>query len=205
MSNSFKSLRSRITGRSNLFKISHSLSHRTVRYTLSSVSSLPFGQKGQSTAYIIIFIIVIVFAVMLSGGGKSLFSGNDASPIFDSPSDGSEAGPTATPSASVEWKLTVNLKGCQTTPLGMAIEILPEGAADGYIAAEIEISPGNYLATIFQSFKSPKQAYTYVLPTARGYNSKKWQIELFEGGTKNGDVYSGGTSRKTVTGTATGC
>ncbi len=166
---------------------------------------LPSGQKGQSTAYIIIFIIVIVFAVMLAGGGKSLFSGNDASPVLDPPS--SDAGGSLTPAtAALDWKLTVNLKGCQTTaPVGMAIEILPEGTADGYIAAEIEISPGDYLPTVFEVFKAPKQAYTYVLPNTRGYNTKKWQIELFEGGTKNGDIYSGGTSRKIFNGLATGC
>lgn len=87
----------------------------------------------------------------------------------------------------------------------MAIEILPEGGKDGYIVAVIEITTGTFLATSFQSFAPPKQAYTYVLPSSRGYNTKNWKIELYEGGTKNGNAFSGGTLRGSYSNKGTGC
>lgn len=178
-------------------------SFKTKCFTLNAKLSLSKGQKGQSSVYIIIFIVVIIFAVMLAGGSSKLFSGNEASPDYSE--DISPTDTTSDASSSASWKLVVNQKGCQTNPSGMAIEILPEGGKDGYLAAEIEISPGNFLATAYAGFTPPKQAYTTMLPNARGYNTKNWKIELFEGGTKNGTSYSGGTVRKSFTGYPTSC
>ncbi len=170
---------------------------------LSTVFCLLTNSRGQSSVYIIIFIVVIIFAVMLAGGSSKLFSGNEASPDYSEDVSPTDTGGGASSSAS--WKLVVNQKGCQTNPSGMAIEILPEGGKDGYLAAEIEISPGNFLATAYAGFTPPKQAYTTVLPNGRGYNTKNWKIELFEGGTKNGTSYSGGVTRKTFNGYSTSC
>ena len=144
---------------------------------------------------------------MLGGGGHSLLSGDVASPVTPTVAPTAEPtpGPTDTPSPALDWKLVVNLKGCQNTPAGMAIEILPEGSKNGYISTEIEITPGSFLATAFTEFVFPKQAYTYVLPNARGYNSKKWQIVLFEGGTLSGTTWSGGIFKKSVPGNASLC
>ena len=101
--------------RRNLFKILNSLSRPTERCSLSPVPfPLPFGQAGQSTVYIIIIIIVILFAVMFAGGGASLFTGNEPSSVYDSPTPTVAASSSLTPAvpSASDWKITVTLDNC---------------------------------------------------------------------------------------------
>lgn len=180
------------------------------RFTLDALRYRTASQLGQSSSVLVIFIFIVLFAIMLTGGYGMLFSGDTPTPdqwaVSGTPSAGGSGGGTATTSAVVTWKLTVNLKGCVSTPTaGESIEVLPEGPGNGYLSYEVEVTPGSFLTTVFNGFTGPKQAFTYILPNSRGYNTKKWRVELFEGGTANGSTYSGGTSKSVVNYDATGC
>ena len=178
-------------------------------FSISKLLSRFFGsQRGMSSTYIIIFVIILTFAIMLSGGGASLFTGNIASPDIPTPTYDPSAvtpAPTSSSSAVTDWKITTSKRGCQTNPAGMLMEIIGEGLSSGYIAVNIEITSGTFLATAFKEFTPSKQAYSYVVPNEKKYNTNKWKVEIYEGGTKSGDTFTGGTLKFSVIQDPTGC
>jgi len=156
------------------------------------------SEKGQSSAFIIIFIVVIVFAVMVSGGGASLFSGNEASPDLATDTPEPTAGPT---SPNVAWDIAVNLTGCKIVKeMSMTGSATVAGPTGGYIVLKVQNGSTTNLITN-PTFTSPSTIYNLILPNSDSFNSNPWSIELYSGGSSG----SGGTLQKTYKGNPTGC
>ena len=160
-----------------------------------------FSQKGYATGYIILFIIVIIFAVMLSGGSGSLLSGNLPSPDY---SDDVSPSPTASPSAAwnVTYRSTLCIRGSVPQQEG-AIEAT--GPQDGYIAFEVEEN-GTYRIVSTAKFTSPKTPYESILSAKDGFNTKSWKINIYSGGTEINNKWQGGKVQGGgYSGSPTGC
>lgn len=161
------------------------------------------SQRGQSSVYVIIFIIVIIFAVMFSGGGGSLFSGNTPSSVTDAPSP--TAGPTGiTPTADNPISLTHTFLGCGSIGLP-GISILAFGAKNGYMKVEIDNGSGGYDYYVGAEFTPPGKKYGVAILNSKGFNTKKWRIKLFSGGSVQNDQWQGGTEVASDNGDPTGC
>lgn len=151
-------------------------------------------QKGQSTVYIIIFIVLVLFAVSLSGGGSSLFTGNEPSSVTDTPTPTGTSSTTTTPTttASGTWNITVTLDpGCKT---GKSDYVTGNVKVNGPSNGTVELTVGtNTVGT--QPFTTPEGNFPLNLSNDDGFNTTDWKIT----------VTSGGTLQKTYNGTKTGC
>lgn len=192
--------------RRNLFKILNSLSRPTERCSLSTVPfPLPFGQAGQSTVYIIIIIIVILFAVMFAGGGASLFTGNEPSSVTDEPTPsttaGGSGGPTDTPATST---LSHVFLGCGTKGVP-GIRIQAFASEKGYMIVEIQNNTGGFDYYVGSEFIPAGREYGVALLNNKGFNTKKWRVRLFSGGSIVSGQWQGGTEKAVDPGDPTNC
>lgn len=161
-------------------------------------------QKGQSQAYIILFILVIIFAVMFSGGGDFLFSGNLPSSIADDTPTPNPATPTASPSGTLAWSIDYAVGDCvdSTNPQKIG-NIRAHGANDGYILLKMEGEVGVYNPVgPTRKFIAPEITYNLYLENSKGFNTKRWRLELYSGGDAS---LTGGELKYTKEGTPTGC
>ena len=84
-------------------------------------------------------------------------------------------------------------------------DITTKGTANGYMTLEIESSKDIWKLDSSSGFTAPSKNYTVNFPNDEGYNTKKWKLNLYSGGTKIVDKWSGGTEKATNTGNPTGC
>lgn len=191
----FTSLRG-ASRRSNLIHKSSIINHK----------SFELGSRGMSSVYIIIFIIILTFAIMLSGGGGSLFTGNIASPDIPTPTRDPAATPpvSPTPSSASNWSISHTFKGCGNIGLP-GVTIIAYGSEKGYITVEAENSSGGYDNYVNSEFIPPGRQYGVVLLNSAGFNTKKWRVRLFSGGSLQNSKWQGGTEKASDPGIPTGC
>ena len=146
--------------------------------------------------------MVIIFAVLFAGGGGSLFTGNIASSITDTPEPTETSTPTGTPTIS-PWDLKVTFLGCNVGGFPKA-EILSTGSSNGYTKLLVERN-GSLIEIASANFVSPKSKNVAALVNSDGFNTKPWKVELYSGGQQSGNTWTGGTLQKTYDGTATRC
>lgn len=156
-------------------------------------------QKGQSTIYIVIILVVIIFAVMLTGGTRSLLSGDTASTVTNTPTPPGGALPTATsappsPTNSPGWDVTVSISSCKSGKSPYVDgTITVKGASSGTVRLEIDDSGFTKVAE--QNFTPPNGTFPIILRNDAGFNTKNWRVLII----------SGGTTKGTYQGTPTGC
>lgn len=162
-----------------------------------------------SSVYIIILITMLAFAIMLSGGSSSLFTGNVGSPapptptpLLPAPTGSASTSPT--PSSVSIWSVTATLKGCNIDGFPKA-DIYSEGPMSGYLKLSVESTGGSYEQVATAAFTAPRSTNTATLLNSRGFNTKPWRVELFSGGSLSDANWSGGTLRKVYVGSPTGC
>lgn len=173
---------------------------------LTSNFPLFTSQRGMSSIYIIIFIIMTAFAITLAGGGNSLFTGNTGSfitpTITPDPAAPSSTIPSITSTVGL-WNIDHSLSTCtKETPSFITAKFAVTGIEDGYIQLSID-SPYKIVTT--QAFIKPSQDFTFTLSAADGFGASSWKFEVFSGGTKTGTNWTGGTLQKTYNGSPTGC
>lgn len=184
------------------------------RLTLDASRSPAAAQQGQSSSVMVIIILVIIFAIMIAGGTGMLFSGNEPSgdpwateaPADGSGSDSGSGSPTASPSASPssDWSVNVSFLGCNINGIPRSV-ITSTGPQNGYVNMEVDDGTGKYKEIATGEFLSPQSNNTAVLLNKDGFNSYSWKVNLFSGGTKTSDNWSGGTLQKSYNGNPTGC
>lgn len=178
------------------------------------------SSRGQSSIYIVIIIMVIIFAVMFVGGVESLSSGNEASPVSITPSaaDSGTASPaagSASPTASTSptattapatWTLDVIPGACEglTKAKFKKFQVAINGNSKGYIAVS-QLKGSSYEVYGTSEFSPPLQNYTMSLLSDLQFDTKPWKITIFSGGTKNGENWVGGSTQKIYDGQPTGC
>lgn len=149
-------------------------------FIAKSLNSKNSNQGNVGVFFII--ALVVIFAIMLSGGSGSLTSGNIASGITPLPtSENSTLQPlptTASPSASTQWTINYTNDGCidETTKFSKGILEI-SGDTDGTLA--IQVQNGESFMTIITSpFTSPSKKYALTLSNTDGFNSNPWRITL---------------------------
>lgn len=152
---------------------------------------------------------MLAFAIMLSGGSSSLFTGNVGSPapptptpLLPAPTGSASTSPT--PSSVSIWSVTATLKGCNIDGFPKA-DIYSEGPMSGYLKLSVESTGGSYEQVATAAFTAPRSTNTATLLNSRGFNTKPWRVELFSGGSLSDANWSGGTLRKVYVGSPTGC
>lgn len=176
--------------------------------------------------------MIVIFAVMLSGGGESLLSGDRASTVTDtpepSPSTTALASPTASPSATLPTTApSVSPTGSQATPTSapgwtvslsgsvckpvpnenttfLESTLLTQGTSNGYFAIEIIENSVTEIVSTF-AFSPPTMARRIFLHKDQGFSTNPWRIILYEGGTQINGQWQGGVERAFYPGVATGC
>ncbi len=188
-----------------------------IQNPLSANSQLPTSvasERGQSSVYFIICIMVVLLAVSLVGGFGTLMSGDTPFPVADTPATTSTTpGPTSSGSGTTPSPTTTPFTWIiNYTPTFCLKETVPQqegkiqaiGDENGYMTIEIEEgSTTKVIAT--DQFKTPSTRYTINLSSADGFTNKKWKIGLFSGGSQTGGKWSGGTLKVYYQGAATGC
>ncbi len=181
------------------------------------------SQSGQSSIYIVIIIMVVIFAVMFVGGTESLSSGNEASPVSITPSAVADSGsaspsagssspttttttsPTASPTTTVGWNVSFTKTLClkETIPQQEG-KITASGDQDGYVSIEVQ-NGESYVVVLTAEFKAPQVSYNTILSNKDGFNTKNWRMNIFSGGTRSGNQWINGNLKSTYSGTGTGC
>ncbi len=175
------------------------------------------NQSGQSSIYIVIIIMVVIFAVMFVGGVESLSSGNEASPVTITPSAPASAGsaspttspatttsPTTSPTTnswSLSFDITPTCKSGKSSYKDGFVNV--KGTKDGYIKLEINDNGLKTLST--QKFTSPEGKFPLALSNEYGFNDKTWKISLYSGGIQGEGGWRGGDIQTTKDGDPTGC
>lgn len=187
------------------------LAHNTLFSSLNS-------SQGQSSIYIVIIIMVVIFAVMFVGGTESLSSGNEASPVSITPSaaDSGSASPaagssspstTTSPTATTApWTLDVAPGACENSNKGglKKVQVTISGNSKGYFAVS-QLNGESYEVFGTAEFSPPTQNYNVPLINDLKFNTRPWKITVFSSGSKNGVNWEGGFMQKTYDGQATGC
>jgi hypothetical protein len=153
-------------------------------------------------------------AVMLSGGGAFLLSGNLPSPVSPTPTPvggvdttNPQASPSTSPSPAEVWTLNVTPQEC-TTEAGETkkkYDAIAQGQSGGYLSMEIQDSNGKYSVIATPNFVPQKTTYLFQALNSKGFNKQKWRINFFQGGNNNNGVWSGGILKATQNENPTGC
>ncbi len=155
--------------------------------------------------------MVIIFAVMFTGGTSSLLSGDVASSVTNTPtpSDG-ESNPSASPSASPgpSWKVNISGSECkftqEQTPY-LSTNLEATGTSNGYLSLEVIKDGKTEIVTTFE-FNSPSEKGSLSLHKAQGFSDNPWKLKLFEGGSQVAGQWEGGTEKASYNdGKPTGC
>ncbi len=175
------------------------------------------SQRGQSSIYIVIVVMIVIFAVMFSGGGSSLFTGNVATSVTDTPEPTGDStnSLTSTPSvsttitslpssANAAWSITSAFLGCSVNGFPRA-NIVSEGPQNGYIQLEVSNGAGGYDQVATARFIAPKSINTATLLSSIGFGTNAWRATLFSQGFELNGNWSGGTIQKVYNGNPTGC
>ena len=165
------------------------------------------SQKGFGFV-LVIFIVIIIFSIsIVSGAAKFEYSPEPPSKLKSSVT------PTATPSATTipnpspiqdsQWSLSTTTLTCTN---GVANGVITAvGPVSGYVEVQIREASGSYRTTGSDLTVSPSSSLGLDLPSAQGYSTSDWRLNLYEGGTGSKNNFSGGTLRVTVDGSPTGC
>lgn len=176
----------------------------TKPYTLNAKpSSSPSGQRGQ-VAMLLIIVMVIAFAIMMSGGAGSLFTGNEPSSVTPTPpEEGEVVAPTPTPAP---WDIIMSLEEtCREAKFPFKQgKMIVNGLENGYV--KLEINDGGFKTHITQPFLSPSSIYDpLIFKNEDGFNTKDWKVTVYSGGTLENGNWTGGTEKTTIAGQPTGC
>lgn len=161
------------------------------------------SQSGRTDIFIV--IVVILIAILLAGG--ELFLG-DFLPLPDSLSS-SLGGGSGTPGdrgtdPAADWSIEIENKGCEAQENTSVATVT--GLAPGYISVEISNGAGGFAVIQTDSFTNlPVSVYELSLPNTLGFNTTPWRVRVFEGGTQNGNDFSGGTEKAVKDASSTGC
>lgn len=154
-----------------------------------------YDNKGNASMLVIIGLVV-VFAIMLSGGAGSLTSGTTASAI-PSPTEAPLSTTTSPqPTTAQAETITIQVNDQCETENGL---ILKKGTAfikaplDGYIQLQTEEVSGNFNTIDADSYISPEYSYNLSLRNSQGFNTKNWRVNIYSGGTKSNNTWTGGT------------
>lgn len=133
----------------------------------------------------IVVIVVIVGAFLLSGG-QNIFQDNSEEVSSTPAATSGSAGGSA-------WSITYASKGCAST--GEQIEITAKGPGTGYITVEVK-NGSSFQAVDSAEFKSSPSIYSPVnLLKSAGFNTNPWRLKVWEGGSKTGGQWEGGTEK----------
>lgn len=179
--------------------------------------------KGQSSIYIVILVLVVIFAVMFSGGGESLLSGDRASTVTDTPEPSQVADTTVTPTSTQPtvtptetqptptsvpgWSVSLSSSSCKLTSentpyLDSNLEIV--GTSNGYVA--LEVTEGSITETITTlAFAPPSKNHKVYLHKAQGFSTNPWRVAVYEGGSQVNGQWQAGVEKASYTGDPTGC
>lgn len=153
--------------------------------------------------------MVIIFAVMFTGGTSSLLSGDVASTVTNTPVPSDGGSPSTSPSASPgpAWNVTISGSECkftqEQTPY-LSTDLEATGTSNGYLSLEIIRGGKTEIVTTFK-FNSPSEKGTLSLHKAQGFSNNPWKLKLFEGGSRVAGQWEGGTEKASYNGTPTGC
>ncbi len=133
---------------------------------------------------------------MLSGGGGSLFTGNEPTSVTDEPTPPTDPLATTTPGSSTPtagaWNITVTLGSCQP---GKTAFVTGNVKIEGPTNGTVELWLGSKEIGTPQPFTSPITNYPLTLPNDIGFGTGSWEIR----------VLSSGTVLKKYNGNPTGC
>ena len=112
---------------------------------------------------------------------------------------------TPTPKSTPEdnWSIVVATPTCQGN-LAKTI-VTNKGTKNGYIRLDISDTSGVFSRVDTGVFLPVEHKMTLTLSNSAGFNTTKWKLSLFEGGTELDSQWNGGTLRKELVQEATGC
>ncbi len=166
------------------------------------------GELGFSMVTWVI-IVVFIFSVLIVTGSFSL-EGTKATYRTLTPTPVGGVAPTTGVAPAAKWELTYTLGACEpedTTRVKKGT-ITATGSVAGYIQIQVESStPGTFTNVgTSKPFVATSSTYDLTLRNYSGFNTKKWQLLLYSGGTKDASgIFTGGKLETTKGGDATGC
>ncbi|MBP6913315.1 MAG: hypothetical protein KBC00_01770 [Candidatus Levybacteria bacterium] len=145
--------------------------------------------------FLIIFIVIV--GAFLLVGGQFLFQAENSKKNNGNAND--TGSPQATPSSSWRIELPSSVQ-CDSTNNTSNVTLAFHGTANGHYKIEIKngeiFTPVTINENIYNSFEPNQQnvqVNDLVLDNTDGFNTKSWQVILYEGGTASGNDLTGGT------------
>lgn len=102
-----------------------------------------------------------------------------------------------------DWNITLSPITCQSGVGRATLTLL--GPKKGYLIIEQEVYSGTFTPVDSAEFIPTEHKITLVMPNSSYFNSRKWKIQILEGGSQVGYEWVGGIKRKSLDQNPTSC
>lgn len=152
---------------------------------------------------IFVLLVVILGAFFIAGGQMIFQKSTPETPQAGGANSGSTTPTPTSATADQSQIIEIITNLCDNTIHRGNITVAFHGTEKGYFSFGLKEAGAHQYTYEFSPVTLDHQELH--VENVDGFNTKPWQIQLFSGGTKNGDVFSGGTSVASKDMQPTGC